>query len=76
MSSTATETQTRETATIVPAPVEPTHFARMGGVYAWVVVTLGIFMLAGTLSGIERGTEATDTGIQGTETVTVVDTAR
>ncbi|MET0715337.1 MAG: hypothetical protein ABWX92_17015 [Mycetocola sp.] len=78
MSSTASETLTRETATVFPAPAEPTHFARMGAVYAWVIVTLGIFMLAGTLSGMERGAEAADTGVPRTETVTtvVVDTTR
>jgi hypothetical protein len=77
MSSTDRQTLTRETATIRPAPAGPTHFARMGGLYAWIVVTLGIFMLAGMLSGMERGSEAADTGVQRTETVsTVVDTAR
>jgi hypothetical protein len=78
MSSTATETLTHETAMIRTAPTdttdpdaEETHFARMAGLYAWILVTLAIFMIAGMLSGIQKSQAATEVDQHHVDSVSV-----
>ncbi|HEV7849408.1 MAG TPA: hypothetical protein VGO88_08820 [Mycetocola sp.] len=77
MSSTFSEAFTDENArihtgpleTIRPAAPERTHFARMAGLYAWILVTLAIFLIAATLSGIQKNQAAA--GPEGSEVETV-----
>ncbi|MET4639986.1 hypothetical protein [Mycetocola sp. 2940] len=52
----SSETLTHDPVTmqaVPPAPIERTHFTRMGGIYAWVLVTVAIFFLAAMLAGME-----------------------
>lgn len=51
----SSETLTHDSAMqpVPSAPVERTHFTRMGGIYAWVFVTVAIFALAAMLAGME-----------------------
>jgi hypothetical protein len=71
------ETLTHEHATIHTSPGEPnrpariarTHFTRLGGLYAWILVTLAIFLLAAMLSGIQKGEASTVSGPSSVESV-------
>jgi len=49
-----TTIHTRPIESIRPAPIARTHFTRMAGLYAWILVTLAIFLIAGMLSGIQK----------------------
>jgi hypothetical protein len=79
MSSTANETLTHEYATTRTGPVETirhasperTHFTRMAGLYAWIIVTLAIFLIAATLSGIQKSQAAADPDVRPVESVSV-----
>ena len=62
MSSAATETVTHDNGTIRPARAEQSHVARMAALYAWIGVTLAIFVLAGMLAGMEDA-QATVEGV-------------
>ncbi|WP_411720748.1 hypothetical protein [Mycetocola sp.] len=79
MSSTASDTFTQENAiiqtapaeTIRPAASERTHFTRMAGFYAWILVTLAIFLIAAMLSGIQKSQAAADPDVRSVESVSV-----
>jgi hypothetical protein len=58
MSSTFSATLTDDREMIRSTPAGTTHIVRMGGLYAWIFVTLAIFGGAALLTGLEHGTGA------------------
>ena len=69
MSNTPTHTFAHENVAADPVRMEPTHFVRMAALYAWIAVTLAIFVIAATLAGVE---DAQATPEPGSEQVQVV----
>ena len=81
---TTSDTFTHEHVTIHTAPAETTrsepiqrtHFTRMGGIYAWALVTLAIFFLAAMLAGMEDNRVAADSDVPRLESVSAVHAER
>lgn len=84
MSSTITETFASDVAAVRTAPIETIratrfgekHFTRMGGVYAWALVTVAIFFLAGVLASMEDSRAAAGSEVGRVDSVSSVETAR